>query len=340
MRGMCAMVPKMQRFFLILILLFLSYIFPTPVWSKDYLYVSNTEANLISVIDGDEGIVVREVPVGVEPCHIVVDHKGELIAVSHEEKRGEIWFLDRKTLRVENKVLLIEAKEGVTKTNCFFLAFSIDSRKLYAVNQFSGLLYVVDPVAGKVEKEIRLGKTKQMIGGIILSPDGRFLYISDVKNSRIFVLDTAGDVIYDHIVIDGAPWAIAVSPDGKFLYVADAGDLTLIIMDIETRKVTKRIPIGIQPTDAAISRDGRFVFVSSMISYDITVIDTELKEAVANIPVGAYPVGIVVSPDGKRVYVCNYNENTVSIIDAESSRETVRVPTNSTPTKIAIYHSL
>src|SRR3972149_4727537 len=286
MRGMCAMVPKMQRFFLILILLFLSYIFPTPVWSKDYLYVSNTEANLISVIDGDEGIVVREVPVGVEPCHIVVDHKGELIAVS----------------------------------------------------QFSGLLYVVDPVAGKVEKEIRLGKTKQMIGGIILSPDGRFLYISDVKNSRIFVLDTAGDVIYDHIVIDGAPWAIAVSPDGKFLYVADAGDLTLIIMDIETRKVTKRIPIGIQPTDAAISRDGRFVFVSSMISYDITVIDTELKEAVANIPVGAYPVGIVVSPDGKRVYVCNYNENTVSIIDAESSRETVRVPTNSTPTKIAIYH--
>src|SRR3990172_2667439 len=265
MRGMCAMVPKMQRFFLILILLFLSYIFPTPVWSKDYLYVSNTEANLISVIDGDEGIVVREVPVGVEPCHIVVDHKGELIAVSHEEKRGEIWFLDRKTLRVENKVLLIEAKEGVTKNKCFFLALSIDSRKLYAVNQFSGLLYVVDPVAGKVEKEIRLGKTKQMIGGIILSPDGRFLYISDVKNSRIFVLDTAGDVIYDHIVIDtelkeavanipvGAyPVGIVVSPDGKRVYVCNYNENTVSIIDAESSRETVRVPTNSTPTKIAI----------------------------------------------------------------------------------------
>ena len=40
---------------------------------------------IISVIDGERGVIIREVKVGKEPCDIVIDPKGEIIAISHEE---------------------------------------------------------------------------------------------------------------------------------------------------------------------------------------------------------------------------------------------------------------
>lgn len=308
---------------------------PAVAWPKDYLYVTNIDANLISIIDGDEGLVIKEVPLGIETCDIAIDPRGQLIAVSHEEKIGDVWLMDRLTLQVKHKVVLVEEKEG-RKANGFFLAFSKDSRKLYAANQFSGDIYAIDPVAGNIKKTIKLGNIGQ-IKGALLSPDGRFLYLPDTNGRKVFVVDTSNDMVKGPIETKGSPAGVALSPDGKTLYIADGQYASLVILNLKTKKVIKEIPIGGQPAGIAISQDGRFLFVSNMMSYNVTVIDTEHKEAVANIPVGAYPVGIVASPDGKRVYVANYNENTVSIIDTASNKEIARVVTTSTPFKIAVW---
>lgn len=318
---------------------FLSFLlfFPFICWSKDLLYVANIDVNLISVIDGKKGTVSKEIPVGRGPIDIAVDPQGKWIAVSHQLTRGEIYLLDRKTLQIRHKVLLTREEQG-KNTNAFFLSFSSDGKKLYAVNQYSGFFYVLDPLAGKVTKNIYLGEIGQ-IKENILSPDGRFLYLPDSDKRKIFVVDVNDEMVKEDILLDGEPNSIAVSPDSKTLYIADAHYRSLDIFDVETQKIIKRIPVGIQPLRVAISKDGRQIFVSNMLSYSITVIDSRRQEAVANIPVGAYPGGIVASPDGKRVYVCNFNENTVSIIDTRSKREIARAVTASTPFLIAIYHS-
>ncbi|MEK7773658.1 MAG: hypothetical protein AAB307_04870 [Deltaproteobacteria bacterium] len=85
---------------------------PACATAGDLLYVTNSDAEIVSVIDGEKGVIVREVKVGGEPCDIVIDPKGELIAVSHEKERGEVWFLNRKDLSVRSKTLLVEAKGG------------------------------------------------------------------------------------------------------------------------------------------------------------------------------------------------------------------------------------
>ena len=105
------------------------------VFAGDILYVTNSDAETVSVIDGETGVVIREVS-RVEPCDIAIDPKGDTIAVSHEERQGEVWFLDRKDLNVQGITALVEEKDG--RAGCFFLAFSRDSKKLYAANRYSG----------------------------------------------------------------------------------------------------------------------------------------------------------------------------------------------------------
>ena len=338
MRGTAIMPHRLAAFGPIPTLLLMLSLPPACAMAGDILYVTNSDAELISVIDGDKGIVIREVKVGKEPCDIVIDPKGELIAVSHEEKRGEVWFLNRKDLSVRGKALLVEEKDG-RKTNCFFLAFSKDSKKLYAANLHSGFVFVVDVLEASVTKKIGLlsrGKAFNL-RGVALSPDGALLYLPNSVGREILVVDLEKDEALEPIALDGDASAIAFSPDGSRLYIANGLTPSLNVMDIKTRAVIKRIPIGNQPASVAVSKDGSFVFVSNKISYDIDKIDAALLKKAANIPVGMYPIGIAVSDDGKRVYVCNYNENTVSVIDAMSAKEILRVATDSTPLKIAVH---
>ena len=326
---------------------------PHKVWSGDYLYVTNTEVNLVSIIDAENGLVIKEVPVGMAPADIVIDRQKRRIAISHAGRLGEVWILELTTFTVEHRVLLIEEKEG-RGTGGFSLAFTEDGKRLYAVNENSGLLYMIDAVEGKVIKEIRLVEKAGQITGMILAPDGRHLYISDNREGKIYVVDTLRDAVVDTIRIyirsryakvdtssdtdaTGRPMALSISPDGKTLYVTNTRNLSLDIIELSTKKLIKQVPAGTQPTGVVITGDLRFLFVTNKLSYSVTMIDMESKEAVANIPVGAFPIGIAISPDGGKVYVCNYNESTVSIIDVAKRQEVARVATPVTPTKIAIY---
>lgn len=303
----------------------------------DTLYVTNSDAEIISVIDADKGVVVREVKVGKEPCDIVIDPKGEIIAISHEEKRGEVWFLNRKDLSLRGKALLVEEKDG-RRTNCFFLAFSSDSKKLYAANRYSGMLFVVDTQKASVTKKISLSRVNAFrLEGAVISPDGALLYLPNSVGKEILVVDAMKDEAVEPIALEHDASAIAFSPDGSRLYVANGDAPSLDVIVIKTMTTIKRIPIGNQPAGIAVSKDGTFIFVSNKMSYDIDKIDAMLLKKDANIPVGMYPYGLAVGDDGKRVYVCNYNENTVSIIDATSAKEILRVATDSTPLKIAVH---
>lgn len=304
--------------------------------AKDTLYVTNSDAETVSVINGEKGVVIREVKVGAGPCDIAIDPKGDTIAVSHEEKKGEVWFLNRKDLRVQGRTALVEEKDG--GASCFFLAFSMDSKKLYAANRYSGLLFVVDVQKARVAKKISLSHGNNFrLEGAVLSPDGALLYLPNGVGKGILVVDALKDKVLQPIALDGDASALALSPDNERLYVVNGNGPSLDVISVKTKAVLKRIPIGNQPAGIAVSRDGAFVFVTNKISYDVDKIDALLLKKTANIPVGMYPIGIAVSADGKRVYVCNYNENTVSVIDAASSREILRVATAFTPLKIAVY---
>jgi YVTN family beta-propeller protein len=311
----------------------------TPAPAGDYIYVTNGNAGLLSVIDADRGVVVDEAPVGDGPCDVALDPRGSTLAVSHEREKGEIWLMDRETLDVRHRVPL-SMRPGA-KAECFLLAFGASGGELYAVNWSSGFLHVIDPVQGIETAKVRIGdKDGQKFEGFMLSPDGRYLYVMDRHNREIFVLDTADGLKQTSFPVEEVyPSAMAMSPDGATLYLTDASNLSLDVIEMATKKVIKRIPVGNEPVQAVLSPDGRSVYVANKLSYSLTRIDALRMAAVANIPVGSYPYGMAVSGDGSRVYVCDYNDNAVSIVDAGLNRETACVPTTAAPVKLAVHRA-
>ena len=158
--------------------------------------------------------------------------------------------------------------------------------------------------------------------GLALSPDGKFLFVSNANSSLQYCsgyisrVDT-GTIPYRPSIAyypgEGADASflggMAFSPDGNCLFVADRGGNELLVLRVPTEggssegslSLVARIPVGEGPYALTYFSPAAQVLVTNLISDDVSVVDgIELRE-VARIPLtqgvnGSRPSGIVVSP--------------------------------------------
>ncbi|MBI3784883.1 MAG: bifunctional YncE family protein/alkaline phosphatase family protein, partial [Deltaproteobacteria bacterium] len=157
---------------------------------------------------------------------------------------------------------------------------------------------VSDPDAPKLVRYGRIGRqtvrldNKAIYGGthpsaMLLSPDGKLLYVTATNVDVLSVLDTAtmqtvvdvplnvfesttagGDAIALKNQLQGFyPNALAQSADGRRLYIADAGINAVQVLDVDpsARSFTHRgfIPTGWYPTALALTADGHRLYVAN-----------------------------------------------------------------------------
>ena len=206
---------------------------------------------------------------------------------------------------------------------------------VYATNETSGDLTVLDGASNQVIATIPLGKRPR---GIRVSPDNRFLYIAlsgspmagpgvdedslpppDKSADGIGVFDIAQKKLVRVLKGVSDPEQSAVSKDGK-LYVASEDTGQAVVIDIMSGGVDATIPVGGEPEGVAISPDGRWVYMTSEEDAQVAVIDTRQNKVAATIKVGARPRSVSFSPDGRRAYVSGENDRTVKVIDVSSHR--------------------
>jgi YVTN family beta-propeller protein len=181
--------------------------------------------------------------------------------------------------------------------------------------------------------------------GVVVSPDGTRVYVTNSDNASVSVIDTATNtVIGNPIPVGSQPLALAISPNGDRVYVTNynsgrtGGSVSVI--DTATNTVTKTIPVGQEPFGVVVSPDGTRVYVANQYDGTLSVIDTATNTTVGiPIPVGIHPYGVAVSPDGDRVYVSSGNsrENAyVSVINTVSNVVNATIPVGSAAWGIAI----
>jgi DNA-binding beta-propeller fold protein YncE len=192
--------------------------------------------------------------------------------------------------------------------------------------------YAVDSATGALKPlETFRGSPLQQPLGIAITPNGKFVYVTDSGAGTIvaFAVGTSGKLqpvgstpsLGDK---PGQPGLVAVHPSGSFVYTVDRVlGLVVVAKPAEDGKlsVAKTYHVGIStsgPFGIAVASVGSNVFIytgnrgSDTVSSLMVKPDASL-EIVGECPTGmGYPTGMVADPSERNLYVVDRNVSTVT----------------------------
>jgi YVTN family beta-propeller protein len=224
------------------------------------------------------------------------------------------------------------------------VAASQDGKTLFVVNADARQLAWVELPGGRVARKVKMPAEPT---GVVLSPDGKKLYVTcAAPKSTVVVMDAGTGEITATIPAGHTAMGPVVTPDGKRLYVCNRFNNDVSVIDLATGKEKLRVPVVREPVAAGITPDGKTVLVANHLPsartdkiyvYDvasvITIIDTQTHETTEiQLPNGSHSLrDLCLSPDGRYAYVTHLlssfelaptqldqgwaNINSISVID-------------------------
>jgi YVTN family beta-propeller protein len=265
------------------------------------IYVPNTTANTVSVVDSDTGEVTRTIAVGGLP----------FIAAPLAD--GSKVYIDNLGTSVSGVSVINTADDSVKTIKLKFPPFSIvlspDQTKLYAVKASSGLTSGIDIIDTRTDKVIKSyipGGSTILPVGLQISTDGKTLYLS-YPGGTISAIDAAtGKTIFKPTYFGGVlPAWLSLSRDGKSLYVLNFISGDTIVVDTATWKKVARVDnggINSEPAIAVENLEGTKLFVTNFGTQTVQVIDKATWKEVGLIKTQGRPLGITIAADGSGYY--------------------------------------
>ena len=90
---------------------------------------------------------------------------------------------------------------------------------------------------------------------MVLSPDGRRLYVMCEASDEVRVVDTSSGKVLQVVAVGHMPRGISLSPDGQQIYVANSWDDTVSVIDASSLKVVRTLATGFEPNSVIADRD-------------------------------------------------------------------------------------
>ncbi len=320
--------------FLLVLLSFSFFSHPVHASTSERVYVANTSANTVSVIDSVTNNVISTVPVGQNP--------GYKIAVSPD---GSKVYVPNIT---DGTVSVIEAQSNSVVTTISVggeaddIAIKSDGSQVYVANLSNTLVQVINTQTDAVDQTIDVGDTTKCL---LMTPDGSRLYVADFTNNAISVVNTSSNTISSVITGFGKdPCGMAITPDNSKLYVStydsQTGAHAVAVINANTNALITTVPMNTL-SGLAMSPDGSKVYVVNDNccgggNGTVTVLDTQTNGVIATITVGLTPNHAVVSSDGSTIYVDDQGSNSVSVIDGTTNTEVSQITVGTGPNGLGI----
>jgi YVTN family beta-propeller protein len=230
--------------------------------------------------------------------------------------RAPIYVFSYANGRLSNEPVS-QLEETIDKSEIFWSGVAHHPKKniLYAANRGTnagmGNVVVFDSSNGKLLTRIPV----EMIPyDLIVSDDGRFLYVSNLASKSVSVIDTGAMKVIATIPVDGNPNQMALSADG-LLYVACSNDNTIVVVDTKLHLAVERIstaltphaPEGSTPNALALDRVNGLLFVANADNNNVGVVHVGRgkSEVLGFIPSGWYPSSLALVPKQQRLYIGN-----------------------------------
>jgi YVTN family beta-propeller protein len=128
--------------------------------------------------------------------------------------------------------------------------------------------------------------------GIILSPDGKHLFVGIMGADYVEVIDWKARRTVAKIRTGKGAHNFRGLGDQRHLLVSNRLENTISIVDMADLKVTGEIKVPGGPDCMEITADGKQLWVTSRFAGKVSVVDMDSRKVVQSIKVGRSPHGI------------------------------------------------
>ncbi|HUX85912.1 MAG TPA: hypothetical protein VMW65_02830, partial [Chloroflexota bacterium] len=294
------------------------------------IFVSNSDDNTISVLDGATNQVIATVPAGAGPTGVAIDPSLGLVYVS-DSGASTISVLDESTLALRGSIDVGGSPGAITVDTSSHLAYAIvttpsgivavNGQTLSVTSSLSlPLLYTLDAIA---------------------SDPGSKIYVSDYDTGDVAIVNVSGGTPNQVGQIYGLqyPSAVGVDLTTHDFAVAEAGHNQVDVYNsagtLQTTIPVERLPVAI-----GVDSTNRRAFVANAESDSLSVLNLDLNTGIGTDVLGTLDFGIALDSTGNRLYVANTGGDSVDVLDATTHQILAIWPTDPGPWAVAVDPAL
>ena len=346
-----------------------------------YLFVSSEKDHAVSVLDGDSYALVKQIRTAARPRHLQFTPDRSRIYVACGDGDA-IDVIDVARLELVDRIGPIgdpEAFEFSPDGETLYISLEDDAqlgilnlRAYFAGREEKPELTVAEVTEGGggddddeedeeggeededeegedddngVEIEgmstVEVGEEPE---GILVSPDGKTVFVTSEVANMVHVVDTASASIRANIVAGNRPRRFALTPGGDSLWVTNELSGSVSVVDLDTMQVTDTVefkPRGFRPEDVTpvgitMTGDGQTAFVALGRANHVAVVDVASRDVEDYILVGSRAWNTTLTRDESRLVVANGLSDDISVIDTATRRVVKSIPVGRVPYAVLI----
>jgi YVTN family beta-propeller protein len=186
--------------------------------------------------------------------------------------------------------------------------------RVYAAEQFSNTVSVIDPASNTLVGLIKLGdpspgnfsplyKGQVLVHGMGFSPDHRTIAVVSIGSNSVSFIDTETNAVKHVTYVGRSPHEAFFTPNGKEVWVTVRGENYVAVLDGSTYEEKSRIVVPAGAGMQIFSPDGKYGYVCSSFNPETVVIDVASHKIVGHVTQASpFCPNIAATPDGKQVW--------------------------------------
>jgi YVTN family beta-propeller protein len=201
--------------------------------------------------------------------------------------------------------------------------------RVYAADQTSNTVSVIDPSTNKLVGVIRLGdpapgslsplyKGQLLVHGLGYSPDSKTVAVVSVGSNSVTLIDTATNRVKGTVYVGRSPHEAFFTQDGRGLWVTVRGENYVSVIDPVEMKEIRRIEMADGPGMTMFGPDGKYGFVCSSFTPELTIVDAASQQIIKRLPQASpFCPNIAVSPENDEVWITLKDVGKVQVFSAK-----------------------
>src|SRR6195952_1668201 len=166
--------------------------------------------------------------------------------------------------------------------------------RVYAAEQFSNTVSVIDPASNTLVGLIKLGdpspgnfsplyKGQVLVHGMGFSPDHTTIAVVSIGSNSVSFIDTETNAVKHVTYVGRSPHEAFFTPNGKEVWVTVRGENYIAVLDGSTYEEKTRIITPAGPGMQIFSPDGKYGYVCSSFNPEVDVVSVANHKIVGKV---------------------------------------------------------